>query len=271
MAISEESNHSEDEKIWLFNTTNNIEICEYDEYLNSNITDTSSMFSLYDKNCDDSSTDDNTSYDEAYPDDFTFTTMKSKISSLDSSIPYDIDLTIPWDNQSDTKAVNSINTAFPNNNVSQLLSDEDLEMIARNLYMRKQELEAVSYPNIVEDDTFFFDYQIDIVDDDILFYDCTNNSQINDDDIHSIPTHFSTPTHPIISQYWPGIVNNTHTDTQNFKNEQSNTPDNYEDSLQWCNLPYCTNKYNDKPFHLSINHTIAALQHKKITILSNML
>ena len=37
--------------------------------------------------------------------------------------------------------------------------------------------------------------------------------------------------------------------------------DDYEDSNQWCNRPYCTKKGNAKAFHLSINHSIAGLQH----------
>ena len=39
--------------------------------------------------------------------------------------------------------------------------------------MRKQELEAVSYPDIVEDNTLFYDCQNDLDDDKFLFYDCT--------------------------------------------------------------------------------------------------
>lgn len=38
-----------------------------------------------------------------------------------------------------------------------IISDDDLEMVARIFYMRKQELERVSYLDAVEDETLFYD------------------------------------------------------------------------------------------------------------------
>ena len=60
MAIPEEPNYSEDEQIGLFNTTNNLGLDESDEDINSINTNTSSMPSLCNKNCDDSLSDDDT-------------------------------------------------------------------------------------------------------------------------------------------------------------------------------------------------------------------
>lgn len=169
------------------------------------------MPSLCQKNCVDSFSDDDTLYhDEIYPDDFTYNTMNSKISYSASSDPYDVDLTIPWDDQSDTnilgynlnKAIKLNTIEYPNKNESYLLSEEYLEMVAQNFHMRTQELEAVSYPDIVEDKTFFYDCKNDLVNDSTFFYDCTEESHGN---IHNISINVSTPTST--------SINNTNTET----------------------------------------------------------
>ena len=86
-------------------------------------------------------------------------------------------------------------------------------MIAHTFYLRKKEMEDVSYPNPIEEET--------------VFHEC-NLAQLE------------------------------------LQQDQHDTdPNNYEDSIQWCNQPYCSKKMMTKPFHLSINHTISALKHEK--------
>lgn len=113
------------------------------------------------------------------------------------------------------KPCNQFNTDNEIKRNQNIISDDDLEMALRIFCMRKQELELVSYPDVVKDET--------------LFYNCqTESGNINDDQIFNIQENkIENNPHTFSS------INNKTLQVQNEVTTQIKS-DKYEDSLQWC-------------------------------------
>ena len=147
-----------------------------------------------------------------------------------------------------------------------LISKEDLDIVAHAFCMRKSETERVSYPKTVEDES--------------LFYECKSEpSKVVYVKVHIIRSSGFKSRHPC---YWHIISNSNrgnftfkyqqftpkHKDMINKKLQQQELketdPNNYENSLEWCNQPYSTKKGCNKAFHLSINHDVITLHHQEL-------
>ena len=91
-------------------------------------------------------------------------------TSITSVISHQSNITVPWDNydqlgdvsyslqydQSDWYTDDNIDNEFES-----IISKKDLDMIAHTFYLRKKEMEEVSYPNPVEDETVFYDCHLE--------------------------------------------------------------------------------------------------------------
>ena len=115
-------------------------------------------------------------------------------------------------------------------------------------------MEEVSYPDPVEDET--------------VFYDChLEPEQLKHMKVHHLEVANSNVELPVFGKSWCIPIDELAESKEKQNNDilkliddkkkqqhlQDIDPNNYEDSLQWCNQPYRSKKMINKPFHLSIN------------------
>ena len=87
---------------------------------------------------------------------------------MTSVTSHQTDITVQWDTYDQSSVLGCSLQYNPlewykhtddivNNNYESIISKDDLDMVAHTFYLRKQELERVSYPDPVEEETVFYD------------------------------------------------------------------------------------------------------------------